>query len=426
MLSTILIIDKRKELSTKYKKVLESFGVKVNITYTLKDAMSDLQTIEPDLIIVSDSIGEPLTTFCQRIRALTFNTRPIIVALSKSADFSDRISVLENGADDFISEPVNIDEFKTRIKAHLRRDIEFNLNTKTLLPNIVLVKKALKRHLYSDNQAVLLCDIQNLQQYQSVYSEVAGDKIIQTFIAIAKSILGEEDFIGQYADNVFVIITNKYAAEKIAEFIPFAFDTVVSKFYSQKDIERGYMLLKGEHSVGMRINFVSVLIGCMTEGFGNIPTVDILIDRLFSIKNMAKLPSGSNYIVERAKITATNSVIDKVSSKSIYIKEDDASLKLLLRTTLELQGYDVKENLDLSSAIQPDIIILDAKNDLSELTFLKEMKNMQNFVNTKFIVTTTVHDKYLILNSGADLYLPKPYEISDVISWVEYFYKNMN
>ena len=48
---------------------------------------------------------------------------------------------------------------------------------------------------------------------------------------------------------------------------------------------------------------------------------------------------------------------------------------------------------------------------------------MKNFVNTKFIVTTAVHDKALILDSGADLYLPKPYEISDLIRWVEYFLK---
>ena len=29
------------------------------------------------------------------------------------------------------------------------------------------------------------------------------------------------------------------------------------------------------------------------------------------------------------------------------------------------------------------------------------------------------------MNSGADLYLPKPYEISDLIQWVEYFINGM-
>ena len=31
--------------------------------------------------------------------------------------------------------------------------------------------------------------------------------------------------------------------------------------------------------------------------------------------------------------------------------------------------------------------------------------------------------KPAILNAGADLYLPKPYEISDLIRWIEFFFK---
>jgi DNA-binding response OmpR family regulator len=90
---------------------------------------------------------------------------------------------------------------------------------------------------------------------------------------------------------------------------------------------------------------------------------------------------------------------------------------------LKLQGYDVQVELAIESAVQPAIIILDSGDNLSELKFLKDIKNSKNFVNTKVIVTTTTHDKSAILNSGADLYLPKPYEISDLIQWVEYFLK---
>ena len=163
MLSTILIIDKRKELSTKYKKSLDGQDISAVIAKTLKDAMVLLQNLEPDMIIVSDSIEESLENFCQKIRALTYNIRPVIIALSKSADFNDRIEVLENGADDFISEPVNIEEFKSRIKAHLRRDVESNLDNKTLLPNLKLVRRALKRTLTIDNSAVLFFSIENLE-----------------------------------------------------------------------------------------------------------------------------------------------------------------------------------------------------------------------------------------------------------------------
>lgn len=132
MQSVTLIIDKRLELSTKYKKLLESETNNVIVSKDLISAVKIIQDKEPDLIIISDSFDNDLSDFCRQVRALTYNMRPIIVAMSKSADFSDRINVLNSGADDFLSEPVNPEEFKVRINAHLRREYESNLDSKNL------------------------------------------------------------------------------------------------------------------------------------------------------------------------------------------------------------------------------------------------------------------------------------------------------
>ena len=425
MLSNVLIIDKRKELSIKYKKSIEDAETTAVIARNLKDALHYIQFAEPDIIIVSDSLNERLSDLCNKIRALTYNTRPVIIALSKSADTADRIEVLENGADDFLSEPVNIDEFKIRIRAHLRRDIESNLDNKTLLPNRRFVEKNLKRLLNSDNKpAVLLLGLENLKNYKSVYTDVAGDKLIQTLVAIIKSTLDNNDFLGQFDDENFVIITSPYMAEKMAVFLTFAFDTVAPKFYSAQDAKRGYMLLKGDRMAGMRANFVSLLIGGIIDNYERIESVEALVQRLFSIKKIAKIPNGSNYAIDRIKLAGENSIVAPKINNFVFVKEPDSALSLLLRTTLELQGYDVTEELDFNSAEQPAVLIIDSEDDLSGLKFCREIKNNQNFVNTKVIVTTTVHEKATILDAGADLYLPKPYEISDLIRWIEFFREN--
>lgn len=420
MLSYVLIIDKRKELSVKYKKSIDEEQTSAVIARTLKDAVALVQESEPDLIIISDSIDEDLSNFCEKIRTLTYNTRPTIIALSKSADTTDRIKVLASGADDFLSEPVNIEEFKMRIKAHLRRDIESNLNNVTLLPNKKYVYKAIRRLLHSENKlAILLAGIENLDNYKSVYSDIAGDKLLQTFAAITKSALDANDFLGQLDDKNFVIITNPYSAEKMAAFLTFAFDTVTPKFYSEQDVRRGYTLLDGDRKAGMRANFVSVLIGGILDNYESISGVDGLLEKLFAIKKIARIPSGSNYAIDRIKLTGENSVITPEINRSVYISEPDEALALLLRTTLELQGYEICETLDN----QPGIVILDSEDDMSGLKVCKDLKANLNFVNTKIIVTSTVHDKSAILNAGADLYLPKPYEISDLIRWIEFFFK---
>lgn len=420
MLSYVLIIDKRKELSVKYKKSIDDEQTSAVIARTLKDAVALVQESEPDLIIISDSIDEDLSNFCEKMRTLTYNTRPTIIALSKSADTADRIKVLASGADDFLSEPVNIEEFKMRIKAHLRRDIESNLNNVTLLPNKKYVYKAIRRLLHSENKlAILLAGIENLDNYKSVYSDIAGDKLLQTFAAITKSALDANDFLGQLDDKNFVIITNPYSAEKMAAFLTFAFDTVTPKFYSEQDARRGYTLLDGDRKAGMRANFVSVLIGGILDNYESISGVDGLLEKLFAIKKIARIPSGSNYAIDRIKLTGENSVIIPETNRSVYISEPDEALALLLRTTLELQGYEICETLDN----QPGIVILDSEDDMSGLKVCKDLKANLNFVNTKIIVTSTVHDKSAILNAGADLYLPKPYEISDLIRWIEFFFK---
>ena len=97
-----LLIDTRKELSTKYKKLLKTGS---NTCFTAKNLISAMKIIhdyEPDLILISDSVDGELADYCKRIRTLTYDTRPVIIALSKSSDISDRLKVLDSGADDFI------------------------------------------------------------------------------------------------------------------------------------------------------------------------------------------------------------------------------------------------------------------------------------------------------------------------------------
>ena len=61
MLSNVLIIDKRKELSIKYKKSIEDNETTTVISRNLKEALHYIQFAEPDIIIISDSLEEKLS-----------------------------------------------------------------------------------------------------------------------------------------------------------------------------------------------------------------------------------------------------------------------------------------------------------------------------------------------------------------------------
>ena len=174
MHTVTLIIDKRKELSTKYKKLLKDKHNDCIVSKNLISAMKTIQDFEPDLIIISDSIDSDLCDYCKKIRALTYDTRPIIVAVSKSDDIVDKVDVLKSGADDYISEPVNADEFAMRMKAHLRREYESNLDVKKSIPNRSYSMRALKRMICSkESRSALLISIDNFSNYRENYTELA-------------------------------------------------------------------------------------------------------------------------------------------------------------------------------------------------------------------------------------------------------------
>lgn len=426
MQTVTLIIDKRRELSVKYKKLLENEYSSVIISKNLISALKFIQDKEPDLIIISDSVDGDLCGFCKKIRALTYNMRPVIVAISKSAELEDKLNVLESGADDFISEPVNSDEFVMRVKAHLRREFESSIDKLKHLPNQNYSMRAIKRILSSDNNwACMLISIENFENYKESYSKLASDKLIQTYTAIITSSLSETDYLGSISDNEFLIITEELKAEKIANFLIFAFDMVAGKFYSEQDKERGFMIMQGDSEAGRRSDFVHTTIGVVTAKTRKYKDNQELVTDLINIHNLAKLPDKSNYLIERTKLSGENSVYEKTYNNKILINEPDDALSLLLSTILKLQGYEI---IHSDSDEVPAVIIIDSGSEDSEtgLSVCKNIKENKKYKDTKLIMTSIFHDKEAILKAGADLYLPKPYEIDELVRWVDIFIKENN
>ena len=435
LVKVVLIIDKRKEQSTKYKKILENADISVFLASDFAYALGVINSFEPDLILISDSLDIDVKKAIEQIRILTYNTRPAIVALSKSNHIQDKIDILDSGADDFLSEPINQEEFKARISAHLRRNLENCFSEKTMLFDSKVTYKMIKRNLNKNEEwAIMLIDIDNLEFYKELYGELAADKLLQTYSAIIKSSIETSDYLGQLTSENFVVITNSERAEKVANYLVYAFDTVVSKFYSQADAKRGFMFLHGDDSAEDKINLVSTSIGVISNKFKRYADIKQVINSLISTHKLAKYKTGSMYVVERPEIKAENAVERKEENNNILIMEPDEALSVLLEATARLQGYNVKiinefEDIFYSlNDFSPAVIILDAGDSetLKGLDICRKLKFDTENLKSNIIFTTTVHDKEMVLNAGADLYLPKPYELSVMFGWIKKFRDNYN
>ena len=428
----VLIIDSRAEMSHKYKKIIQQdCYVQAVICHDLQEAYKKMGELEPDLVIVSDNFDENINNLSEEIRTISSRYRPVLVVLSKSSYVDDKLAALKAGADDYISEPVDPAEFSARIFAHLRRHVEELSSPVTGLPSVNMTYKVLSRTINSNIEWTLMyLDIDYLKQYTEIYGYLAEDKVLKTYTAILKSALGQGDFLGHIREDSFIILTTPLKADKIADYLNFASDTISPRFYNAQDAQRGYLILDSDEKAGMRVPLISTSIGIVSNKYRKFNGYPEALTAAMSIHKLAKAQVGSSWISDRPKISAEDSIDDpKSRKKKILIVESDAALAYLLTTTLDLQGFitEAASNLDgVMDTIEksaPDLILLDTGDQEPEkgLDLSRAIKDDSRFANIKIIISTIIHDKEKVLDTGADLYLPKPYELMSLFSWIKRF-----
>lgn len=120
----VLIVDDEKEIAELVRHYLEAEGLETVICTDGNEAMKKIENEEFDLAILDVMLpGADGLTLCAEIRKK--HKYPVIMLTAKTA-FSDRISGLSLGADDYVTKPFNPPELTARVKAQLRRYIQYN------------------------------------------------------------------------------------------------------------------------------------------------------------------------------------------------------------------------------------------------------------------------------------------------------------
>jgi two-component system KDP operon response regulator KdpE len=115
----VLIVDDDPLLQKSLALFLTLRGYEVEGATTAHDAIQAFELRRPDLIVLD--LGLPDrdgSDVCLRVRQES--AVPIIVLSARGAD-RDKVSALEQGADDYISKPFSSDEFLARVRVALRR-----------------------------------------------------------------------------------------------------------------------------------------------------------------------------------------------------------------------------------------------------------------------------------------------------------------
>ena len=117
----ILIVEDDNDINSLLRRILTGAGYQVVQAYSGTEALLQYQSASPDLVLLDLMLpGLSGSQVLGKLRGEMSSDVPIII-LSAKDGLSDKVALLDIGADDYIVKPFEPDEVVARIRAALRR-----------------------------------------------------------------------------------------------------------------------------------------------------------------------------------------------------------------------------------------------------------------------------------------------------------------
>ncbi|MEI7769673.1 MAG: diguanylate cyclase [Chloroflexales bacterium] len=340
----ILVADDDPALCLLLRETLQDASYDVTIASNGDELVRMAQDQPPDLILVD--LMMPLMDGFEAIRQLRNDTRtahlPMIILTARSTS-SDVVTGFDNGADDYIIKPYDIDVLLARIRSHLRRAAQLPVrNPLTGMPGNVLIQAELERHLSQGHQFSLLwIDLDNFKAFNDAYGFARGDRAIHMLANVIGETASREDFVGHIGGDDFAIIHFGDQPEQLCTRLITSFDQQVRNLYDDVDLERGYLRGIDRHGVARQFGLLSLSIAVVNTSTRTFTSVDHMSQVAAELKQAAKHISGSSYVMDRRQGRLRSASLERRGQRrpeALLIEPNDM-LRATIATTVRLQGY---------------------------------------------------------------------------------------
>ena len=140
MEKTILIVEDDANIRELLHLYLEQEGYRIESAQDGAEGLRVFRRVHPDLVLLD--LMMPVMDGTQMIRELrTFSKTPVIVLTAKG-EVLDKVTLLELGADDYITKPFEMREVIARVRAVLRRMDKSGGAHKLVFDNLIVDKQS--------------------------------------------------------------------------------------------------------------------------------------------------------------------------------------------------------------------------------------------------------------------------------------------
>jgi len=117
----ILVVDDEPQITRVLKTTLSSQGYGVRTAADGEQALQEMKSWQPDLIITD--LRMPRMDGLELCRRVRTDSRLPIIVLSVKGEEATKVEALDAGADDYITKPFSVNELMARVRAALRRTV---------------------------------------------------------------------------------------------------------------------------------------------------------------------------------------------------------------------------------------------------------------------------------------------------------------
>ncbi|MDD9898777.1 MAG: diguanylate cyclase [Candidatus Melainabacteria bacterium] len=390
-----------------YNEVLRASCAEAGIvlveTIKTSDYLDLIRQHRPEILLIEEDAFNPNEDYRSR------SCRPFKLVITKpDASRERKLELIEQGADEIISRDCNEEELFLKFYSILRRKKVEELSQLTNLPSINKTYKVIehcRKHL--GDWVIVHIDIKHFQSYNLMYGVGKSDEAIRaTAKVLEDSILNKlksSFFLGHLGRDSFLVISDSGSLETIVRETQVQFKKVLGDLYVQSDYDNGFIISSAPNKVRRREGLLRLNIGYCSK-----------IDRNFL--------SGTDIIEQAIK----NKRNPDAKNKKVLILEDDEDFADLLQETLTLEGNNAILSKGIEHIIEeveehePKILILEA-NKIGHQNFVplcQELDRFKEELGMKILVATQIPGYQNFLTTGADVYLPKPYEIDTLLKEV--------
>lgn len=190
---------------------------------------------------------------CRKLREQRRTHDTPIIFLTEKRDRVDKLQGLELGVVDYVTKPFDIQELRLRVRnAISRANRQTLVNPVTDLPEGPMVRERLGSLTSStDKWALLRLSISSLDSFREMYGFVAADDVMRAVTLMVRNAVREhgtpEDYVGQLADNDFVVISRTDNILRIKERVEARVGQSREYFYPLKDRDKAREAMEANH-----------------------------------------------------------------------------------------------------------------------------------------------------------------------------------